>query len=169
MDPRSSGAGRDVARAYFGTQGWVTNATGNIWGYAGPGTSLDWGLFPAARRGFCRHLWEQYEFTQDRAYLQKTAYPSFSLKEAAEFYLSNLVEYQGLPAPRPAVSAEHESSRGYLEPAFSGHSRWRGTCSQNVVQAADILGWIPSSANGCAKTRDRLNAAKDWSAWDNCR
>lgn len=128
--------GREVARAYYGTEGWIQHTTGNIWGYASPGASLDWGIFLSGAAWNCRHVWEQYQFTQDRAYLQEKAYPL--MKEAAEFYLANLVEYQGRLVPAPAISAEHQSSLGYLEPPFQD-VQMVGDLFANVVQAAKIL------------------------------
>lgn len=128
--------GREVARTYYGTKGWVTHATGNIWGYASPGLSLSWGMFPSGAAWLCRHVWEQYEFTQDRSYLQGTAYPL--MKEAAEFYLNNLVEYQGRLVVAPGVSAEHESRRGFLEPSFMDVEIVDDLFA-NMLQAANIL------------------------------
>lgn len=97
--------GRKVAQAYYGTNGWVSHATGNIWKYAAPGIDLKWGLYPSGSAWHCRHLWEQYEYTANKKYLQETAYPI--MKEAARFYLENLMEYDGHLVMTPAVSAEH--------------------------------------------------------------
>jgi alpha-L-fucosidase 2 len=149
--------GREVARAYYGAEGWVTHTTGNIWGYASPGSSLDWGIFPSGAAWICRHVWEQYEFTQDRTYLQEKAYPL--MKEAAEFYLNNLVECQGHLLPAPAVSAEHESSRGYLEPPFQD-VEMVGDLFANVVQAGNILGVDAEFRQRLAHTLDRMMPLK---------
>lgn len=98
-------SGRKVAQAYYGTNGWVSHATGNIWKYAAPGIDMKWGLYPSGSAWHCRHLWEQYEYTANKRYLQETAYPI--MKEAARFYLENLMEYDGHLVMTPAVSAEH--------------------------------------------------------------
>lgn len=145
--------GQEVARAYYGTKGWVTHTTGNIWGYASPGVRLEWGVFPSGAAWLCRHVWEQYEFTLDRLYLQETAYPL--MKEAAEFYLNNLVEYQGRLVVAPAVSAEHESSRGFLEPSFMDVVIV-GDLFANVLQAANILGVDAEFRQRVADTRNRM-------------
>jgi alpha-L-fucosidase 2 len=149
--------GREVAKAYYGTPGWVTHSTGNIWGYASPGASIDWGIFPSGAAWICRHVWEQYEFTQDRSYLREKAYPL--MKEAAEFYLSNLVEYQGHLVAAPAVSAEQQSSLGYLEPPFQD-VEMVGDLFANVVQAANILGVDAEFRERVAHTRDKLMPLK---------
>lgn len=97
-------SGRKTAEAYYGTEGWVSHTTGNIWGFTAPGSDILWGLYPSGSAWHCRHLWEHYAFTQDMDYL-KNVYPV--LKEAALFWLNNMVEYQGYLIVTPSVSAEH--------------------------------------------------------------
>lgn len=129
--------GREVARAYYGTDGWITHTTGNIWGYASPGASVEWGLFPCGAAWLCRHLWEQYEFTRDAQYLREKTYPV--MKEAAEFWLANLVEYKGYLTAAPAVSAEHGSVLGYLTPGPYQDNAMIGDLFDNVVAASKVL------------------------------
>jgi len=97
--------GRKVAKAYYGTDGWVSHTTGNIWGFASPGSDMLWGMYPNGGTWHCQHLWSQYEYTMDRKYLQKEAYPI--MKEAAQFWLQNLVEYEGKLIIAPTISSEH--------------------------------------------------------------
>lgn len=97
-------SGRKTARAYYGTEGWISNATGDIWGFTSPGSEILWGLYPCGSAWHCRHLWEHYAFTQDREYLEKV-YPI--MKEAAEFWLANLTEKDGKYIVIPSISAEH--------------------------------------------------------------
>ncbi|MEG1934428.1 MAG: glycoside hydrolase N-terminal domain-containing protein, partial [Rikenellaceae bacterium] len=97
--------GRKVAQAYYGTGGWVSHATGNIWKYASPGYDLLWGLYPTGSAWHCLHLWEQYAYTGNKKYLKEKAYPI--MKEAAQFYLENLMEYEGKLVMTPSSSAEH--------------------------------------------------------------
>jgi alpha-L-fucosidase 2 len=53
----------------------------------------------------CRHLWDQFSFSMDTAYLARTAYPV--IKEAVRFWLLNLVPFKGYLIAAPSVSAEH--------------------------------------------------------------
>ena len=129
--------GREAAKAYYGTNGWVTHSTGNIWGHAAPGSDIEWALFPSGAAWCCRHLWEQYEFTQDHAYLRHFAYPV--MKEAAQFWLENLAECEGNLVAIPAVSAEQRSPRGFLLPPVQDVVFVRDLFD-NVIQASDILG-----------------------------
>jgi len=97
--------GRKVAREYYGTDGWVSHTTGNIWGFASPGSDMLWGMYPSGSAWHCQHLWSQYEFTRGKEYLKERAWPV--MKEAAEFWLQNLVPYEGSYIIAPVVSAEH--------------------------------------------------------------
>jgi alpha-L-fucosidase 2 len=97
--------GRMVAQAYYGTEGWVSHTTGNIWGYAAPGAGINWGLYPVGAAWHCQHVWEQYAFSMDEDYLRATGYPV--MKEATQFWLANLVPYEGSLISAPTVSAEH--------------------------------------------------------------
>ena len=97
--------GHKVAQAYYGTKGWVHHATGNIWGFAAPGTDLKWGMYPVGGVWHCRHLWDQYDFTRDYNYLKNRAYPI--MKDAALFCLENLMMYDGSYVLTPSSSAEH--------------------------------------------------------------
>ncbi|MCL3779485.1 glycoside hydrolase family 95 protein [Prolixibacteraceae bacterium JC049] len=97
--------GRKVAKAYYGTSGWVSHTTGNVWGYTAPGAHLLWGMYPSGAAWHCQHMWSQYEYTMDTEYLKKEAYPV--MKEAAEFYVQNLVPYEGKLIIAPTVSSEH--------------------------------------------------------------
>lgn len=101
--------GRITAREYYGTKGWVSHSTGNIWGHTVPGDDILWGLYPSGAAWHCRHLWEHYAFNGDVSYLKNRAYPT--LKEACEFWLENMTEVQGHFVIAPSVSAEHGIER----------------------------------------------------------
>lgn len=81
--------GTKIAQDLYGTKGWTAHTTANPWGYAAVSSSISWGLFPTASSWLASHLWTQYEYTQDKSFLAKTAYPL--LKSNAEFLLDYMV------------------------------------------------------------------------------
>jgi hypothetical protein len=81
-------SGREIAQRVYGTAGWVSHTTGNIWGHAAPAGSHPWGMFPMGAVWHCQHIWDQFAFTQDTVYLRDKAFPL--LREAAIFWLENL-------------------------------------------------------------------------------
>lgn len=97
--------GEVVAKEYYGAKGWVSHSASNIWGNAAPGGEILYGLYPSGAAWHCRHLWEHYLFNGNEKFLKETAYPI--MKSAAEFWLDNMIPYQGYLVPGPSVSAEH--------------------------------------------------------------
>ena len=80
--------GRETAKAFYNAEGWVAHMMTNIWGFTAPGEHPSWGATNTGGAWLCAHLWEHYDFTRDRQYLQRV-YPI--LKGAAEFFMSTLV------------------------------------------------------------------------------
>ncbi len=111
-------SGREVANRVYGTNGWVSHTTGNIWGHAAPVGSLPWAMFPMGSAWHCQHVWEHYLFSQDEEYLKNQAYPL--LKDASIFWLENLIPFEGSLITAPTVSAEHGAIKigNELNPAF---------------------------------------------------
>lgn len=82
-------SGRHTARTLYGLPGWVAHIFSNAWGFTAPGWSIWWGMHPTGGVWLATHLWDHYQFTGDRTFLARHAYPV--LKEAAEFFLTYLV------------------------------------------------------------------------------
>jgi len=133
--------GREIARLVYGTNGWISHTTGNIWGHAAPTGSIPWGVYPLAPVWHCQHLWEQYEFSMDTSYLRQTAYPI--IKEAVQFWLENLTEYEGHMIVAPSISAEHggllNGQIGYNLPGAFQDVQMLYDLFTNCVEAANIL------------------------------
>jgi alpha-L-fucosidase 2 len=111
-------SGREIAKRVYGTGGWVSHTTGNIWGHAAPIGDHPWGMYPMGAAWHCQVVWDHFAFTQDKQYLMKQAYPL--LKDASVFWLENLVRYKGYLISAPTVSAEHGAlmTENGLNPAF---------------------------------------------------
>src|SRR5690625_2957112 len=77
----------------------------NVWGYSAPGENASWGSSTASG-WLCNHLWEHYQFSQDKDYL-KEIYPL--LKGAAEFYKATMITdpESGWWVTAPSVSPEN--------------------------------------------------------------
>jgi alpha-L-fucosidase 2 len=111
-------SGREIAKRVYGTGGWVSHTTGNIWGHAAPIGDHPWGMYPMGAAWHCQVVWDHFAFTQDTDYLKKQAYPL--LKDASVFWLENMVSYKGYLITAPTVSAEHGAlmTDNGLNPAF---------------------------------------------------
>lgn len=81
--------GEETAQVYYNSRGWVTHILGNVWQFTSPSENPSWGATNTANAWLCQHLWQHYEFTQDREYL-KSVYPI--MKGAALFFNDMLIE-----------------------------------------------------------------------------
>ncbi|MFC2090825.1 glycoside hydrolase N-terminal domain-containing protein [Bacteroidota bacterium] len=147
-------SGRKMAQVVYGTNGWISHTIGNIYGHSAPVGGIPWGVYPLAPVWHCQHLWEQFNFTLDTAYLKETAYPI--IKDAVLFWLENLVEYEGYLIATPSISAEHgaylkkdEINAAYPEnsynricyniPGPSQDAQMIGDLFKMCMEAAEIL------------------------------
>jgi hypothetical protein len=85
--------GRAVARAHYGTDGWVLHHNTDLWRGTAPINHSNHGLWQGGGGWVSRHLWEHYLFTQDFGFLRDRAWPV--MREAARFYARVLI-----PDPR---------------------------------------------------------------------
>jgi alpha-L-fucosidase 2 len=83
-------SGQSVARQHYGARGWVTHHNFDLWRGAAPINASNHGIWVTGGAWLCQHLWEQYQFTGDKEFLAKTAYPA--MKAAAEFFVDFLVK-----------------------------------------------------------------------------
>ena len=98
--------GKETAQKLFGARGWLVNHTSDAFGRTGVHDSVDCGFFPMAGPWLCLNLWEHYEYTGDRKYLEEI-YPI--LKGACEFVSDYLVEDKnGCLVTSPSNSPENE-------------------------------------------------------------
>jgi alpha-L-fucosidase 2 len=95
MDPLTamvsdlSVTGARTAREMYGAGGWVAHHNTDLWRATGPIDGPQWGMWPTGGAWLSLPLWDRYEYTGDRAHLQRI-YPV--LKGAAQFFLDTLVE-----------------------------------------------------------------------------
>ncbi len=148
---RLSEKGTISAKRLYDTQGWVCYLATNPFGRTTPSAStiesqfVNASLDPLAGAWMAMTLWRHYEFTQDRKFLDKQAYPV--LKGASQFLLDYMVEdSNGKLVIVPSTSPENT----YIHPKTG--KAVRITCGstyhtsivravfQAVIDASRILG-----------------------------
>lgn len=98
--------GRRVAKNLYGARGFVIHHNTDLWGDAVPIDGVHAGIWPMGGAWLSLHLWEHYDFTRDRHFLAKRAYPI--MREAAEFLVSYLVDDgHGQLLTGPSISPEN--------------------------------------------------------------
>jgi alpha-L-fucosidase 2 len=100
-------AGKSTAELFYGSPGWVAHVVTNIWGFTDPGWETTWGMNVTGGLWLAEHMIEHYEYTMDKVYLEKSAYPV--LKQASEFFLDYMVvdPRNGYLVTGPSVSPEN--------------------------------------------------------------
>ena len=141
--------GRQTAKDFFNTRGWVVNTMNNVFGFTAPGWGFPWGYFPGGAAWYARHVWEHYEYTGDLDYLEQQGYPI--MKEAALFWLDYLTEdSDGRLVSSPSYSPEHGgiSQGAYMDIQIA----W--DLFNNCIKACELL-------DGEEEFREQLIEARD--------
>ena len=156
--------GARVARSMYGRPGWVAHHNTTLWRGAWPVDNDAMPSFwPMAAPWLCRHLWEQYEFTQDRRLLAEL-YPV--MKGAAEFLLAWLIENDDGFLVTPAGNSPENL---FVYTDRNGQKQSAGICMAptldlalardlfaNCIAAAEILGVDEEFRDRLAGARARL-------------
>jgi alpha-L-fucosidase 2 len=155
--------GADTARVHYHGNGWVLHHNTDLWRATTP-VDGPWGIWPMGGVWLANQMWDHYEFSGDREFLRRQAYPT--MKEAAEFVLSVLVEVPtGTPFPgrlvtNPSTSPENQ----YLLDGKPHNLTYAPTMDieltrelfEHCQHAAEILGTDAAFRSELRKTESRL-------------
>jgi alpha-L-fucosidase 2 len=128
--------GRKTAEAHYGCRGWVLHHNTDLWRGTAPINASNHGIWVTGGAWLCHHLWEHWQFTGDREFLAKRAYPA--MKEASLFFADFLVKdpKTGWLISTPSNSPEQG---GLVAGPTMDHQIIRDLLA-NTIQAAEILG-----------------------------
>jgi alpha-L-fucosidase 2 len=157
--------GRVTAETFWGTRGWSVSHNSDIWAMSNPVGDFGqghpvWANWNMAGVWLATHLWEHYQFTQDRRYLEEHAYPL--MVGAAQFALDWLIEGEdGYLITAPSTSPENL----YLTPdGYAGAATVATTSDMamirelftQVIEASEILDRDADLREQARGARDRL-------------
>ncbi|AWV99504.1 glycoside hydrolase family 95 protein [Arcticibacterium luteifluviistationis] len=111
--------GEVTAKTFYGARGWTGSHNSDIWAMTNPVGDFGkgapvWANWAMGGTWASTHLYEHYQFTQDKEWLKNYAYPI--MKGAAEFCLDMLVEGpDGTLITSPSTSPEniYITDKGY--------------------------------------------------------
>ena len=84
-------SGKETASKYYGVSGTCAHHNVDIWRISTPSKGNPcWSFWSMSLNWFCRHLYEYYEYTLDRDYLENTALPI--MEECAKFCSDMLID-----------------------------------------------------------------------------
>jgi alpha-L-fucosidase 2 len=132
-DLRKSG-GR-TAKEQYGARGWVLHHNTDGWRGTAPINNID-GMWTTGGAWLCHHLWEHYQFTGDRDFLAKRAYPA--MKEASLFFVDFLVKDPR--TDRLVTNPSHSPEQGPLNAGPAMDMQLIRALFDSTCEAAGILG-----------------------------
>lgn len=159
--------GEKTAKAYFNAPGWVSYHTQNPWFETAP-SYLPAAAGPVSGAWLVQHVWEHYQFTQDKDFL-RTYYPL--LRSASEFCAAVLVEDPRSKSLVTVPSSSPENAFAFTGPDGSrkvGHYCAGSTYDMQIIRglfkataaAARILGTDEDFAKSIEVTSARLAPTK---------
>lgn len=175
-------SGKNTAKVFYNSRGWVTHILGNVWGFTAPSENPSWGATNTAGAWLCQDLWQHYQFTLDKKYLT-SVYPV--LKGAAEFFSDMLVvdPRNGYLVTAPTSSPENayfmkNGKKISISAGSTMDNQLVRELFSNTISAAEILhvdqdliGELTTKRAGIAPTRIGKNGQimewlDDYDEWD---
>lgn len=160
-DLRKTGA--ETARVHYASNGWVLHHNTDLWRATTP-VDGPWGIWPTGGAWLANQMWDHYQFSLDREFLEREAYPA--MKEAAQFVLDALVEVPagkplaGKLVTNPSTSPENKyvlgGKRFSLTYAPTMDIELIRELFENCQQAAEILGTDEAFRVELARVSSRL-------------
>ncbi len=141
-----------------GARGWVAHHNTDLWRATAPVDSPQSGMWPCGGAWLCNQLFDNYEFTGDKAELKKI-YPA--MKGAAEFFLDTLVEeptHQWL-VTCPSLSPENRNPAAQKSSITAGPTMDEQIIRDlfaSCIRASEILDKDKKFAAQLAAARARL-------------
>jgi alpha-L-fucosidase 2 len=155
--------GAETARVHYHSGGWVLHHNTDLWRATTP-VDGSWGIWPMGGVWLANQMWDHYEFSGDREFLRREAYPA--MKEAAEFALGAMVEapagtpFAGRLVTNPSTSPENS----YILNGKPEHLTYAPTVDielirelfENCRRAAEVLGKDAEFRSDLDRTQKRL-------------
>lgn len=150
-----------MKKRFLNHRGWTIRTETGVFGASA------WELNIPVNAWYCQHLWQHFEFGQDREYLREKAYPL--MKEVCEFWIDHLIT---MPDGRLATPDGWSAEWGPREPAVTYDQELIWDVFNNTVAAADVLGVdkeFRDQLAGCATNSSRPPSASTGSSRNGSR
>jgi alpha-L-fucosidase 2 len=145
--------GQNVAKEHYNLNGWVAHHNTDIWRGAAPINDANHGIWISGGAWLCQQVWWHYQFTGDKEYLKKRAYPV--LKEASRFFIDYLVPDPNHPEWLVSGPSNSPEIGGLVMAPTMDHQIIRNLFS-NTIEAAEILGTDQDLVENLKEKRSRI-------------
>jgi alpha-L-fucosidase 2 len=126
-------------------RGWLMRSENNIFG------GSTWHFQKGDSAWLCQNLWDHYAFTQDKAYLQRYAYPV--MREISEFWIDHLKE---LPDGTLVAPGGRSPEQGPVADGVSYDQQLCWDLLSNTMEAGEALGVDEELRAQLKAKRDKL-------------
>lgn len=139
--------GVETAKHFYHAKGFTSHHNIDLWANTTPvgnkrAGCAGYAYWNGSAGWLCRHLFEHYEYTLDKDFLEKTAYPI--MKECAIFYLDIMLENNGKLIICPSTSPENAFNKdGYGTSVALYTAMSQGIVEdlfRNILTSAEVLG-----------------------------
>ncbi|MES2329059.1 MAG: glycoside hydrolase N-terminal domain-containing protein [Bacteroidota bacterium] len=161
----ASVSGIKIAKEHYNARGWVLHHNMDLWRGTAPINASNHGIWVTGAAWLCQHIWEHYQFTQDKDFLSKN-YPV--MRSAAIFFTDFLVKdpKTGWLISTPSNSPENG---GLVAGPTMDHQIIR-ELFKNTIAAAQILKtdqyeikiWKEKSAQIAPNQIGRYGQLQEW-------
>ncbi|CAG2006580.1 unnamed protein product [Fusarium graminearum] len=156
--------GTETAKLLYNATGWVVHNEMNIFGHTAMKEVAGWANYPVAPAWMMQHVWDAFDYTQDKKWLSSQGYPL--IKGVAEFWVSQLQEdaytEDGSLVAIPCNSAE-------TGPTTFGCVHYQQLIHQvldSTLIAADIVSEPDSDfVDSVSSTLKRLDKGLHFASW----
>lgn len=144
--------GAQVAREHYGAKGWVFHQNTDIWRVAAPMDGPTWGTFTVGGAWLCTHIWEHYQYTMDKDFLQKT-YPL--MEGSVQFFMDFLVPHPNgkwlvtNPSTSPENFPDGGGNKPYFDEVTAGFREGTTICAGSSIDMQilfDLFGYYIEAA-----------------------
>lgn len=144
--------GAQVAREHYGARGWVFHQNTDIWRVAAPMDGPTWGTFTVGGAWLCTHIWEHYQYTMDKDFLQKT-YPL--MEGSVQFFMDFLVPHPNgkwlvtNPSTSPENFPDGGGNKPYFDEVTAGFREGTTICAGSSIDMQilfDLFGYYIEAA-----------------------
>ena len=144
--------GGQVAREHYGARGWVFHQNTDLWRVAAPMDGPTWGTFTVGGAWLCTHIWEHYQYTRDKDFLQET----FPLIEGSvQFFMDFLVPHPNgkwlvtNPSTSPENFPDGGGNKPYFDEVTAGFREGTTICAGSSIDMQilyDLFGYYIEAA-----------------------
>ena len=133
--------GARTAREMYGARGWVAHHNTDLWRATAPIDGPQWGMWPTGGAWLSLALWEHYEFSGDRGYLQRDLSGAQGRGAVLPRHARRRADAPAGSSPRPSLSPEnpHPCGTSICAGPTMDEQILRDLFA-NAIEAAEILG-----------------------------